>query len=103
MLRWTPHPVIVTIGDNKDYTRVLLYSYCTTITGWGVFCVVAHMVQDEFPKASSSLTAQLFLPASACSFANFFRANSSAHALSDALNWDQRCRMQLVAVVYLPS
>ena len=24
--RWTPHPVIVTIRDNKDYLRVLLYS-----------------------------------------------------------------------------
>ena len=31
-----PHPVIVTIGDNRDYIRVLLYSYYTTITGWGV-------------------------------------------------------------------
>ena len=29
-----PHPVIVTIGDNRDYIRVLLYSYYTT--GWGV-------------------------------------------------------------------
>ena len=35
-LRWTPHPVIVAIRDNKDYIRVLLYSYYTTITGWGV-------------------------------------------------------------------
>ena len=34
--RWTAHPVIVTMGDNRDYIRVLLYSYCTTITGWGV-------------------------------------------------------------------
>ena len=34
-LRWTPHPVIVTISDNKEYIRVLLYSYHTTITGWG--------------------------------------------------------------------
>ena len=33
-IRWTPHLVIVTIGDNRDYTRVLLYSYYTTITGW---------------------------------------------------------------------
>ena len=32
----TPHPVIVTIRDNKDYIRVLFYSYSTTITGWGV-------------------------------------------------------------------
>ena len=34
--RWTPHPVIVAIRDNKDYIRVLLDSYYTTITGWGV-------------------------------------------------------------------
>ena len=34
-LRWTPHPVIVTIRDNWDYIRVLLFSYYTTITGWG--------------------------------------------------------------------
>ena len=35
-LRWTPHPAIVTVEDNKDYIRVLLYSYFTTMTGWGV-------------------------------------------------------------------
>ena len=32
----TPHPVIVIIGDNRDYTRVLLYSFYTTLTGRGV-------------------------------------------------------------------
>ena len=31
LLRWIPHPVIVTIMDNKDYIRVLLYSYYTTL------------------------------------------------------------------------
>ena len=36
LLRWTPHPAIVVIRDNQDYIRVLLYSYYTTITGWGV-------------------------------------------------------------------
>ena len=36
-LRWTPHPLMVTIRDNEEYIRVLLYSYYTTITGWGVF------------------------------------------------------------------
>ena len=35
-LRWTPHPVIVTIRDNKDCIRILLYSYKTTNTGRGV-------------------------------------------------------------------
>ena len=33
---WTPDPVIVIIGDNKDYIRVLFYSYHITITRWGV-------------------------------------------------------------------
>ena len=33
--RWTPDPVIVIIMHNKDYIRVLLYSYYTAITGWG--------------------------------------------------------------------
>ena len=42
-LRWTPHPVIVTIRDNRDYIRVLLYSYYTTITGWGVL-LTYHLV-----------------------------------------------------------
>ena len=35
-LRWTPHPVIVTIGDIRDSIRVLIYSYYATMTGWGV-------------------------------------------------------------------
>ena len=33
-IRWTPHSVIVTLKDNGDYIRVLLYSRDTTITGW---------------------------------------------------------------------
>ena len=28
-------PVLVAIRDFNDYIRVLLYSYYTTITGWG--------------------------------------------------------------------
>ena len=32
-VRWTPHPVIVTIKDNGDSIMVLFYSYYTTITG----------------------------------------------------------------------
>ena len=35
LLRWTPHPVIVTIRDSKDYNKVLLYSYYATIRGGG--------------------------------------------------------------------
>ena len=30
-LRWTPHPVIVTMRDNEDYIRVLLHSYYTIL------------------------------------------------------------------------
>ena len=36
MVLVVPHPVIVTISENRDHIRVLLYSYYTTITGWGV-------------------------------------------------------------------
>ena len=36
LIRWTPHPVIVTIRDNWDDIRVLVYSRYTTTTGWGV-------------------------------------------------------------------
>ena len=31
----TPHPVIVTLEDDRDKIRALLYSYYTTITGGG--------------------------------------------------------------------
>ena len=52
-IRWTPHPVIVTIMDYKDHIRVLLYSYYTMITGWGVlrqtlgFCLGVGMVRPK--------------------------------------------------------
>ena len=39
--RRTPHPVIVTIRDNRDYLGVLLYPYYTTITGRGVLLMYA--------------------------------------------------------------
>ena len=47
-LRRTPHPVIVAIRDNRDYIRVLLYSYYPTITGWGVLlmCGTHHKSQE---------------------------------------------------------
>ena len=54
-VRWTPHPVIVTIRDNRDYIRVLLYSYYTTITGWGVLLrnmwVYDYYIANIFPYA----------------------------------------------------
>ena len=43
-LRWTPHPVIVTIRDNKDLIRVLLYSSYITITGWAVIPLSGQFV-----------------------------------------------------------
>ena len=36
LARWTPHPAIVTTRDNRGHIGILLYSYFTTITGWGV-------------------------------------------------------------------
>ena len=35
-VRWTPHPVIVTMRDNGDYIKALSYSDYAAITGWGV-------------------------------------------------------------------
>ena len=49
-LRRTPHPVIVTIRDNKDHISVLLYSSYTTITGWGVLL----NYHDHRPRVPSS-------------------------------------------------
>ena len=42
--RWTPHPVMVTTRDNRDYIRVLSYSYYTTITGRGVLLTYSLLV-----------------------------------------------------------
>ena len=39
------NPGIVTIGDNRDDIRVLLYSYYTTITGWGVLLIYIYGFQ----------------------------------------------------------
>ena len=50
-LRWTPHPVIVTIRDNANYIRVLLYSYYTTITGWGVLLMYLIKMPTAMPAA----------------------------------------------------
>ena len=49
----TLHPVIVTIRDNRDYIRVLLYSYYTTITGWGVLLRYTGRVTSEGSKTWS--------------------------------------------------
>ena len=52
--RRTPHPVIVTIMDNKEYTRVLLYSYYTTITGRGI--LLRYTVHMKFFKNRPNTT-----------------------------------------------
>ena len=49
-IRRTPHPVTVTIRDNRDYIRVLLYSYYTTITGWGV--LLRYIISKHIPKGN---------------------------------------------------
>ena len=43
-IRWIPHPAIVTMGDNKEYIRVLSYSQYTTITGWGVLLTTTPQI-----------------------------------------------------------
>ena len=47
--RRTPHPAIVTIRDNKDYMRVLFYSYYTAITAWGVLLTHRCIRTSEEP------------------------------------------------------
>ena len=42
-LRWTPHPVIVIIRDNRDYIRVLLYPTIPLLQGGGV--LLTHVPQ----------------------------------------------------------
>ena len=64
-VRWTPHPVIVTIGDNRDYIRVLLYSYYTTITGWGVLSMYLAL-WDYFNRTDREQVQAMF------SLAGFF-------------------------------
>ena len=39
----TPHPVIVTLRDNKDYIKVLFFYYYTTITGWGLLLIYMYI------------------------------------------------------------
>ena len=59
-LRRTPHPVIVTRRHDKDYIRVLFYSYYTTITGWGVLLMYTHygFLLFKFQCTGSTWTSQ---------------------------------------------
>ena len=45
LLKWTPHPVIVTARDYRDYVRVLLYSCYTTIKRWGGGVLLKYWAQ----------------------------------------------------------
>ena len=58
-IRWTPHPIIVAIKDNKDYIRVLSDSQNTTITGWGVLLRYVSLV---YGKSSTQKFAQKSKP-----------------------------------------
>ena len=49
-----PPPVIVTIRNSKDYIRVLLYSYYTTITGWGVLLIYSTHGHENLSAAGCS-------------------------------------------------
>ena len=50
-----PPPCNSGYKDNKDYIRILLYSYYTTITGWGVFLM-------QTPKMIHARAAKLRVP-----------------------------------------
>ena len=50
---WIPHPVIVSIRDNKDHIRVVLYSYYTTIAGWGVLLRNTVAQDSKQPRPSN--------------------------------------------------
>ena len=42
----------MTIRDNRDCIRVLLYSYYTTITGWGVLLMYQRQGLEGHPERS---------------------------------------------------
>ena len=70
----------MTIGDNRDYIRVLLYSYYTTITGWGVSIHnrFVHIELSEFQKGlqlstedvNAQVSDRLERPAAGCRLPN---------------------------------
>ena len=43
---WTPHKVMVTMRDNGDYIRVLLYSYYAASTGGGGSTHIRYICTD---------------------------------------------------------
>ena len=66
MLGGTPHPVIVTIRDNRDYMRVLLYSYYTTSTGWGVLLTLRTWEIAKLRSSPAYLLQNIRRPWGAC-------------------------------------
>ena len=65
LIRWTPHPVIMTIRDNRDDVGVLLYSYCTLLQGWGVLlrrrAQVGHLATRQTTNAACTCEALQFI------------------------------------------
>ena len=58
-MRWgtPPHPVIVAMRDNGDYTRAPLSSYHTTIAGWGW----VHLNYKGFLQSGRPISSFLFM------------------------------------------
>ena len=53
----------MTIGDDKDYIKVLLYSYYATITGWGVLLTNhkhLHLADVQVPAKQDHIMAVAF-------------------------------------------
>ena len=85
-----PHPVIVTIRDNRDYIRVLLYSYYTNITRGRppkLYMVILgdsffkHMLMNQNPYRPKPISfdfgrAPESIPVDACSARNLPRSSA---------------------------
>ena len=53
--------MIVTIGDNRDYIKVLSYSYFTTITGRGVLLSYIEGYMQATPNRRRSILHKSYL------------------------------------------
>ena len=51
------HSVIVIMRDSKDHIRVLLYSYCTAVTGWEVLLKYAKEQEKKRVAAVTTRSA----------------------------------------------
>ena len=63
----------MTIGDNREHIRVLLYSYYTTITGWGgppkLYSLIYPLLRSPCPV---NYAGNLGLPPEAMSFCRIY-------------------------------